>query len=185
MQFEKDGETVFDFLVNVLNVDPKKIIIMGRSIGSGPATLLARKRRAGALVLFSPLLSVREVASRIPKIGWLAKMFVKSSFFNNGNHIKDIESPIFIIHGVKDEIVPHDHGQTLFKLSTVEHKHLHSVETMTHNSFKLHEDFLEPSRQFLDKIGLLNSTGLPINLTDFVKKYHKNSDYNNKNNEKL
>ena len=170
-QFENDGQSVYDFFVENLGLSPDQIIIMGRSIGSGPATLLASKRKAGVFILFSPLISVREVAIRIPKIGWLAKMFISSNLFNNAKHIKDIHTPTFIVHGLQDEVVPHNHGQSLHDLSPVhnERKYMHSVNGMTHNRFKLNEDFIEPGQRFLDKIGLLKSPALrPIDIAPFI-----------------
>lgn len=177
-QFEKDGQAVFDFLVKELKVNPKQIIIMGRSIGSGPATLLASKRDAGAFILFSPLLSVYEVAKSIPSIGWMAKMFVSSSLFNNGEKIKDIRTPTFIIHGQRDEVVPFSHGQALHQNSAAldHHKHLQAVPHMTHNDFNLYEDFINPGKGFLARIGLMEPHHFnlqPIYAQAFIDRYHE------------
>jgi acetyl esterase/lipase len=181
-QFEKDGQDVFDFLVKELKVNPKQIIIMGRSIGSGPATLLASNRDAGAFMLFSPLLSVYEVAKAIPSIGWMAKMFVSSSLFNNGEKIKNIHMPTFIIHGQRDEVVPFSHGQTLHQNSPAleYHKHFQAVAHMTHNDFRLYEDFIDPGRAFLARIGLMGGQGsnlMPINAQAFIDKFHNKPVY--------
>ena len=119
-QFLNDSVTVFDFIVNELRIDPQQVIIVGRSIGSGPAHLLASERPAGAFVLFSPLLSVREVAKSLPGIGWIAGIVVSSSLFNNGEKIKQINIPTFIVHGRRDKVVPHSHGEMLYKTSFYE-----------------------------------------------------------------
>ena len=159
---------------------------MGRSIGSGPATLLASKRPAGCFFLFSPLLSVVDVAKSIPNIGWMARMFVSSDFFNNKNLIKNIQTPTFIIHGQRDEVVPFSHGQELHDLSPVhrDSKHLQAVPHMTHNNFMLEQDFIEPGMEFLNKIGLLKSPALrPIDIAPFIAQYHLlpvNAEYNAK-----
>ena len=150
---------------------------MGRSIGSGPATLLASYRKAGAFVLFSPLLSVYEVAKSIPSVGWMAKMFVSSNMFNNGDRIGSIHTPTFIIHGQKDEVVPYDHGVALHNKSPLpqDRKHFQSVPHMTHNNFRLYEDFIDPCRGFLQKVGLINSINpnlKPIDPTAFIDQYH-------------
>jgi len=42
-----------------IGIKPKNIIIMGRSIGTGPATYLASKREVGLLVLISPFSSIK------------------------------------------------------------------------------------------------------------------------------
>lgn len=150
---------------------------MGRSIGSGPATLLAKNRAAGAFVLFSPLLSVYEVAKSIPSVGWAAGMFVSSNLFNNGEKIKSIHTPTFIIHGKRDEVVPHSHGEALHKNSPVPHTHkkFHSVHNMTHNNFRLYEDFINPCRDFLNEVGLndTNPNLRPISADAFIQQYHE------------
>ena len=61
-QIYQDSLNMYDFAVNVLKFDPKNIIIFGRSIGSGPAVYLASKVDAHCLILFSPFLSVKDVA---------------------------------------------------------------------------------------------------------------------------
>ena len=158
-------------------MESQQFIIMGRSIGSGPATLLASKRKAGAFILFSPLTSVKDVASKIPKIGIVAKFFISSDLFNNAHHIKNIHTPTFIVHGKKDEVVPYSHGQSLHDQSPVHRdmKHLQSVDNMTHNSFKLMEDFIGPAQAFLIKIGLAGASDTlsRIDATAFIEKYHK------------
>ena len=54
-----DAETVFDYLVNSLGFENENILIMGRSLGSGPATYLARSKNAGCLILISAFTSIR------------------------------------------------------------------------------------------------------------------------------
>lgn len=62
-QIQTDAEAVFKFLRDKCCVLEENIIIMGRSIGSGPACYLASKfPRARALILISPIKSVKDVA---------------------------------------------------------------------------------------------------------------------------
>lgn len=91
----KDTEDVFNFAVKVLKFDSKNIIIFGRSIGSGPATYLASRKQALCLVLFSPFLSIKDVA--YDKVGILS--FFKKQIFENKKHIQKVEIPILFIHG--------------------------------------------------------------------------------------
>ena len=177
-RFEKDGCAVYDFLLRELGLNSKQIIIMGRSIGSGPATLLASNRAAGCFLLFSPLLSVNEVAKAIPSVGWLASMIIPSAFFNNAELVKNIHTPTFIIHGKNDEVVPHSHGESLYNNSSahINNKHLHSVPNMTHNDFHLQDDLITPFKAYLSKIGLTMGQEpnlKPIYATAFIEKYHK------------
>lgn len=87
---------VYDFAVKNLKFKPDDIYILGRSIGSGPATYLASQRICKILILFSPYTSIREVAmDHFSVLGYLVK-----NRFNNLEHIKKTDGPVFIIHGL-------------------------------------------------------------------------------------
>ena len=75
-----DAETVFDYLVNRIGFDSKNVLIMGRSIGSGPATFLAKKKNAGGLILMSPFTSLRDVVKGFS--GSLLSYLVRERFRN-------------------------------------------------------------------------------------------------------
>ena len=55
----KDAELVYNFIMDVAKVDERSIFVMGRSLGSGPATHLAAKLNPGALLLMSPYTSIK------------------------------------------------------------------------------------------------------------------------------
>lgn len=59
----EDSQLVMEFLIKKLKIPPENIIIMGRSIGSGPATYVASKYKVGSLVLISAFTSLRAVVS--------------------------------------------------------------------------------------------------------------------------
>ena len=54
-----DSEFLYEYLVWSLNIPQSRIILFGRSIGSGPATHLAAKYKPGALLLISPFKSLQ------------------------------------------------------------------------------------------------------------------------------
>lgn len=56
-----DALNVYDYLNIVLNVHERNIILFGRSIGSGPASLVAADRNPCSLLLMSPFKSIREI----------------------------------------------------------------------------------------------------------------------------
>ena len=57
----RNVETAYDFAVNALHWDPKHILLIGRSIGTGVAVKLAAKFECGALILVSPYTSVKDM----------------------------------------------------------------------------------------------------------------------------
>jgi len=57
-----DSLYVYDYINKVMGIDEENIIIFGRSIGSGPATHVASKRKPSCLLLMSAFKSIRAIA---------------------------------------------------------------------------------------------------------------------------
>ena len=95
-EIEKDSLRVVEYLRGAGYLD-EHFIIMGRSIGSGPALYLTQKFDFGALVLISPFASLKEIVKdlygTIPS--WLL-----SSRFDNIQRAKEVRCPCFIVHGM-------------------------------------------------------------------------------------
>lgn len=68
--------------MNVQGIPEEKIIICGRSIGSGPACEVASKRKPGKVILLSAFTSIKKLASEIAFS--LVSYFVKERFNNIG-----------------------------------------------------------------------------------------------------
>lgn len=62
-QIALDATNVYDYLNVVLGVDESSIILFGRSIGSGPASLVASQKNPCALLLMSAFKSIRDIVS--------------------------------------------------------------------------------------------------------------------------
>jgi len=58
----QDALYVYDFINQVMGIDEENILVYGRSIGSGPATYVASKRKPGCLFLMSAFKSIRAIA---------------------------------------------------------------------------------------------------------------------------
>jgi len=98
----------FDKAVNLPFINENFIIAYGRSIGGGPASLLAIKRPLAALALESTF-------SDLPKL--MSQMYIPSFLlkdrYNNQKIIESLEIPVFIFHGTQDELIPFSHAETL------------------------------------------------------------------------
>lgn len=75
-----DAEKMMRFLTEKLNFSMRQILIMGRSIGSGPATYMAQKFKPAALLLISPFTSIKDVAKSM--YGFMGALFIKDRFDN-------------------------------------------------------------------------------------------------------
>ena len=169
-----DAETVFKFINEVQNINENNIILMGRCIGSGPATYLASTHSILSLILLSPLKSIKEaIKTMFPKliIGPVIQSLVKERFNNMENIIK-VSSPILFIHGKKDSLIPPIHSLDLINKCKSPAK-LVSPDTMTHNTFDYVQDVIVHIKNFL-KVFTNYSNNMNIN-------NDKNPDSNNNN----
>lgn len=123
-----DENAAYDYLTTNLKVAPDRIIIFGRSVGSGPAVHLAARRRAAGLILQSPFVSAFRVLTRLPLLPF--------DKFPNSKEIGNVHCPLLIIHGVNDSVVGLWHGKRLFELAN-QPKHFVAVEGADHNDLDI------------------------------------------------
>jgi len=92
-----------------------RIVLVGESLGSGVATLLAARREAAALVLDSPFSSAADVAEM--RYGLLPVRRLMLDQFRSDAAIRDVRMPVLIVHGDSDGVVPIALGRRLFELA--------------------------------------------------------------------
>jgi len=93
------AEAVFNFVKDELCVPPSRIIIAGRSIGSGPALHLSSRKLVCALLLISPFASLKQQVKYL--YGNICSNLIQD-LFNNLESISSTVSPCCIIHGLND-----------------------------------------------------------------------------------
>jgi len=144
-----DIETVYLYLTETLSIDPSTIVLFGRSIGSGPSCFLAEKHQVAGVILHSPLMSALRVVFNL-------RWTLPFDKFPNIDRVANIEAPVFIIHGRRDEIVPFYHAEELYEQS--KHKYPpYFVEGAGHNNVeKFAFDYLTKIRNFLSYVEKFN-----------------------------
>ena len=138
-----DGEASINWIINNTNFDLDQIIVYGESLGSGIAVELATKYKFLSLVLEAPFTSIPDIARKRYPI-FPIKSLVKDKF-NNYSKIDQIKSPLLIISGKKDEIVPHFHSLKLLKKAKVQTKSVF-IDDAIHNNlydFGIEKDVIE------------------------------------------
>ncbi len=90
-----------------------KIIIYGRSVGTGMAVRLAANAHAKSLVLETPYYSIADIANNLAPI-FPYTLLLKYKF-ESYKYINQVKSPIFIIHGDNDNVVPFKSGNKLYQ----------------------------------------------------------------------
>lgn len=87
---------------------PENIILVGRSIGCGPSTYMAANFPVGLLVLISPFRTAVSVVS--------TNLTFLGDIFPNEKNIKKVKAPVFIVHGINDNIIPISHSVYLWNI---------------------------------------------------------------------
>ena len=107
-----DAQQIIDWL-KAQGLDNKDIVLYGESLGTGVATELASKNNFGGIILESPFTSMVDTA-KIYYPYLPVKLLLKDRY-DSKSKIKDIKSPILIMHGKMDNIVPQQMGLELFE----------------------------------------------------------------------
>ena len=100
----------YDLISKRNDVDPERVILLGRSLGGGAVCAIAANRPSAAMILMSSFTSVKAFAPR-----YLAPKFLVRDPFDNLSVVKSYPNPILIIHGNRDEVIPYSHGRKLYQ----------------------------------------------------------------------
>ena len=109
-----DAKKTIDWL-NSRGVKNKNIILYGESLGTGIAVELSQTNQFGGIILESPFTSMTNAAKNI--YPWLPVKYLLKDKYDSEKKIKNLQIPILIMHGKKDNIVPFKMGKKLYDLA--------------------------------------------------------------------
>jgi fermentation-respiration switch protein FrsA (DUF1100 family) len=109
----QDANAAYEWAVK--RVAPSKLVLLGESLGGGPACELASKREVGGLILLSTFTSIEAMAAR--SFPWLPVKWLVRTRFDNEAKLRAIRAPKLIIHSRHDEVVPFEMGERLFEVA--------------------------------------------------------------------
>lgn len=110
--FYRDGEAAIAWL-GKQGIPPARLIIVGNSIGSGPATEMAVRHQPAGLALVSPFSSLPDAVSGI--YPFIPSSLLLRDRFDNNAKIGKVKSPTLIVHGDADALIGHDQAEQLGK----------------------------------------------------------------------
>jgi hypothetical protein len=99
-QIYDDIQTAYDELKKEYSED--KIIVLGYSIGSGPASKIACNNKPKLLILQAPYYSLIDLMRRTYSI---IPTFILKYKFETNKHLKGCKMPVVIFHGELDEVI--------------------------------------------------------------------------------
>jgi len=131
----QDGKAIFQYAVEQMGFSKENIIIFGRSIGTAVAINTAQNEKIRGVVLVTPMTNGEDQA-KAAGLGPISSLAQNS--FDNISRIRNIESPLLVIHGTNDQIVPYSMGEEIFNRANVKKKFVR-IKGANHNN--LHDAY--------------------------------------------
>ncbi|CAA9200684.1 hypothetical protein FLA105534_03196 [Flavobacterium bizetiae] len=134
-QLNKDVSIAYKTLAK--RYPENKIIIAGYSIGSGLATILTSQQHPKALILQSAYFSFTELSSS--KVRFFPD-FLKKFHLETFRYLPKVKAPIYIFHGIDDELISCSNSVRLNKLLDFK-GHFYALKDQGHIGMNENNDF--------------------------------------------
>lgn len=128
----RDGLAAYDHVI-AEGVTPERVVLYGESLGGAVALAVAAERPTAGVVLQSSFSSLSSMALRL--YFWLPlSALLTRGAFPNAERIREIEAPLLVVHGTRDEIIPFAEGKRLHRAAPAGTQWL-AIEGAGHNDF--------------------------------------------------
>ncbi|WP_170850364.1 alpha/beta hydrolase [Beijerinckia sp. GAS462] len=118
----RDAEAAYAAALAIVGT-PKRLIIVGESLGSGPAVALAARLASAGVILDAPYSSILDVAS---DRYWMFPVgLLLTDQFRSDLKIGEIKAPLLVMQGDQDRVVPIRFGEKLFALAPQPKEFIH------------------------------------------------------------
>jgi len=124
------------------------IILYGESLGTGVVTEIAQNENFAGVILESPFTSMIDAGK--DKYPFLPVKILLKDKYESDKKIKNIKSPVLIMHGKVDKIVPFHMGQTMYELAN-EPKYSYFSEYDDH-MMEYNEKLLNELKKFIQSL---------------------------------
>jgi fermentation-respiration switch protein FrsA (DUF1100 family) len=125
----RDARAALSYLLQRPGVDPARVLYLGESLGGAVALDLALDRPPAGLALLSAFTGVRE-------LGRLHYPLVPSALVPDAyptlRRLRELRTPLLVLHGDEDDIVPLSQGRALFEAAPGP-KRMHVFPGLGHN----------------------------------------------------
>ena len=110
----RDGLSAVNWVIDQ-EVQEEDIILYGESLGTGIATEIAQQKNYAGVILETPFTSMVAAAKNF--YPYLPVSLLLKDRYENDKKIKNINIPLLVMHGEKDEIVPFKMGKKIYDLA--------------------------------------------------------------------
>ncbi|XP_065843654.1 protein ABHD13-like [Oscarella lobularis] len=151
-----DAKAAMDYLLNREDVDSKKIIVFGRSLGGAVAIDLASDlnymKKIFVLIVENTFTSIPMMATQIvPGLEKLPVICYRNQYLNI-RKIRIVQVPTLFLSGLSDQMIPSRMMAELFQACNAPLKHIERFEHGTHNGTWQCSGYYEAINRFLSHI---------------------------------
>lgn len=122
----------------------KRVVLYGRSLGTALTAALAAELQPDLTMLVSPYTSMQAMARQ--HYPWVPGALLRYPL-RTDEHLAHVRSPVLLLHGDRDELIPVAHSQALQQIAP--HARLHVVPGGGHNDLQALESYLGAVRAAL------------------------------------
>lgn len=135
----KDSKAAYKYINNRSDVDKSKLICYGHSLGAFVATNLAKEKKFAGLVLEGAISNTPEMkdAALQAKAPWYIRSVDADSSvlaLSNIEQVKEIETPLLVITGEKDNVAPPSMGRKIMLSAKSKNKKFVMVKNGEHKN---------------------------------------------------
>jgi pimeloyl-ACP methyl ester carboxylesterase len=142
-----DGLALYEYATS-RGVHADRVVVMGRSLGSGVAAMIAGSRKVRGAVLISPYDSISSVAKEMyPRFA--VSLLIGDSFFPSVDWARKARAPALLLAGELDALIPPLHAQRLSD-AWAGKSTLHVLPSVGHNNISQSPDYYPLINRFLD-----------------------------------
>jgi len=136
------------YWLNLNNISDQNIIVYGESLGTAIAIDLAKDHKFAGIILESPFTSMLKLSRKY--YPWLPTGLLLKDRYETDKKINKVISPILILHGREDNIVPFEMGEALFKQAN-NPKYNYFIDNDDH-MMDFNEDLVNSINQFISSL---------------------------------
>ncbi len=128
---QQDALLIYDSLTQREDIDSERIVLMGRSLGTGVAAYLASQRDTSGVILVTPFDSIEKVGRQM--FPFIPVSLILRHNFDAVGRAPDIDAPMLAFGASEDQVVPPEHAENLVEQWGGEKEYV-LIEGENHNS---------------------------------------------------
>jgi fermentation-respiration switch protein FrsA (DUF1100 family) len=141
-----DALMLYDWVSSQAAVDPHRVGLIGRSLGSGIAAYVASERPAAGVILITPYDSVVEIARR--RFPYCATQLLLKHRFDALRYARQARAPALVLLAESDTVIPREHALLLIQAWAGE-KRVFIIPATNHSDIQEHADTWQAIADFL------------------------------------